>query len=338
MILVTGGSGFVGAHLLYRLVKEESMTIRALKRSHTDLSVCKSIFSYYTSNVDSLFSKIEWVDGDLLDVEALTDALEGVEYVYHAAAVVSFNSSRKKEVVEVNQKGTANLADLSRQMGVKKFCFVSSIAALGSELNGIEVTEESSWKPTDSHSTYSISKFWAEMEVWRASREGLNVVVVNPSVIVGAGSWSRGSSKFFPTVYKGLSYYGKGGVGFVGVEDVVRSMTLLMKSSIENERFVLNSQNMNYREFLTAIANGLKVKAPQKVLTPFIGRLAWQISYLMSKITRREPLVTRESIATSFKTSAYNSNKVKEALEFEFTPIHQVIEESCKRYLTDLKR
>lgn len=338
MILVTGGSGFVGAHLLYHLVKEESMTIRALKRSHTDLSVCKSIFSYYTSNVDSLFSKIEWVDGDLLDVEALTDALEGVEYVYHAAAVVSFNSSRKKEVVEVNQKGTANIADLSRQMGVKKFCFVSSIAALGSELNGIEVTEESSWKPTDSHSTYSISKFWAEMEVWRASREGLNVVVVNPSVIVGAGSWSRGSSKFFPTVHKGLSYYGKGGVGFVGVEDVVRSMTLLMKSSIENERFVLNSQNMNYREFLTAIANGLKVKAPQKVLTPFIGRLAWQISYLLSKITRKEPLVTRESIATSFKTSAYNSNKVKETLEFEFTPIHQVIEESCKRYLTDLKR
>ncbi len=335
MVLVTGGTGFVGAHLLYQLVATGEK-VRAIKRSSSSVETCKTIFGYYTQNIDDYFSKIEWIEADLLDLEELTDALQGIKRVYHAAAVVSFDSRRKKEIIEVNQKGTANLVNLSILLGIEKFCFVSSIASLGNELDGRLIDESSTWKPTDSHSTYSLSKFWAEMEVWRGAKEGLNVVIVNPSVIVGAGNWKKGSSKFFPTVYYGLKYYGTGSVGFVGVEDVARAMIILMNSPISNERFVLNSENRTYKEFLFTIANEFKVTPPSKQLTPFIGNTAWRLAWIWSKIVSKEPLITRETISTSFKTSAYSAHKIEDAVAFKFTPIKEVIAEGCKIFIADL--
>lgn len=337
MVLVTGGTGFVGAHLLYHLVAAGEK-VKALKRESSSFDDCKSIFRYYTENVDAIFSKIEWITGDLLDVDEVEVALEGVSRVYHAAAVVSFDSRRKKEVIEVNQKGTANLVDLSLQLGIEKFCFVSSIASLGSEIDGHLIDESSTWTPTDSHSVYSLSKFWAEMEVWRAAKEGLKVVIVNPSVIVGAGCWNRGSSKFFPTVHNGLKYYGTGSVGFVGVDDVVRAMMLLMNSEISSERFVLNSENLTYQKFLTLIAKEFQVKVPQKPLSPLVGWLAWRGSLILSKISGKEPLVTRESIATSFRSSAYDASKIERMISFQFVPMDEVIKDGCSKFIEDLRR
>ena len=333
MILVTGGTGFVGSHLLYHLVVAGE-NVRAIKRPTSSMESCKIIFGYYTKDISELFSKIEWVDADLLDVDELYNAMHGVNRVFHAGALVSFDSRRKNEVVEVNQKGTANLVNISLELGIDKFCFVSSIAALGTELDGGFVTESSAWKPADTHSTYSLSKFWAEMEVWRGSKEGLNVVVVNPSIIVGAGNWDRGSSKFFPTVYNGLKYYGSGGIGFVGVEDVVRAMILLMNSSISNERFVLNSENLSYKDFFGMIADGFQKKAPYKVLTPWgIGQVAWRLAFVWSKITNSEPLITKESIATSFKTAYYSAKKIEDLIQFRFTPIKDVVEDACEKFI-----
>ncbi len=337
MILVTGGTGFVGSHLLYQLATTSSQPIRAIKRQSSSLEMVNSIFRYYTNNPEQLLSKIEWVNADLLDVDELEDAFVGVTHIYHTAALVSFNSKRAKEIIEVNQTGTANLINLSLKNRIEKFCFVSSIAALGSEPDGGQISETSDWIPSESHSTYSYSKFWAEMEVWRGVREGLNCVIVNPSVIIGIGNWTSGSSKFFPTVKKGLKYYGTGSIGFVSVTDVAKAMVLLMKSDISNERFVLNSENLSYKEFLTLIANALTVTAPKKPLTKTIGSLGWRVAKILALLTGKEPLITRQSIATSFKNSNYTSKKIEDQLQFKFRPINEVVNETAKQFIAESK-
>ena len=223
MILVTGGTGLVGSHLLYHLTLKDDK-IRAIYRAESSLEKVKKVFSFYADDIETQFSKIEWFQADITDVPAMIPAFFDVKQVYHCAAFISFNSKDYREMRKINIHGTAIIANLAIDAKVDKICFVSSIAAVGEAKNNEFTTEECEWNKDADNSGYSITKYGAEMEIWRASQENVDVVIVNPGVILGSGFWNTGSGKLFSQIFNGFKYYTEGITGFVSVQDVVKPM------------------------------------------------------------------------------------------------------------------
>ena len=334
MILVTGATGFVGAHLLYQLV-ETNEHVRAIYRSENTIEKVTDVFSLYGANV-SLISKIEWFKADITDVPSMIPAFYGVKKVYHCAAFISFNPKDYREMRKVNIHGTAIIVNLSIDAKVDKICFVSSIASIGNSIYGEPSTEENEWNSQDDNSGYSITKFGAEMEVWRASQEGIDVVIVNPGIILGGGFWNAGSGKIFTKIFHGLKFYTEGKTGFVGVKDVVKTMVFLTNSTIKNERFILVSENKSYKEVFFLIADALKKKRPYKRIHRWKMELLWRVSSFLSIITGKEPLLSKYAAKSANSTSLYTSKKVQEILPFKFQTIEAVVKEVSENYPTTL--
>ena len=332
MILVTGGTGLVGAHLLYHLIKNEAK-IRAIYRSEKRIEKVKEVFSFYTDD-DTLITKIEWFKADVTDVPSMIPAFVGIQKVYHCAAFVSFNPKDYREMRKVNIHGTAIIANLSIDAKIDKICFVGSIASIGSSLDGSLITEECEWNSQENNSDYSITKFGAEMEIWRASQEGVEVVIVNPGVILGSGFWGKGSSKLFTQVYNGLQYFTEGITGFVGVKDVVKSMILLMNSNIKNERFILVSENKSFKEVFFSMAISIGEKPPSIKIKSWHTAIFWRLSWLLSKLTGKEPLLSKSSAKSAHSVSRYSSGKIEKSLNFQFQKIDDVIKSVSKNYTT----
>ena len=330
MILVTGGTGMVGAHLLYQLVKDNEK-IRAIYRSKERIEKVKEVFSLYDSDI-SLCSKIEWFKADITDVPSMVPAFIGVKKVYHCAAFISFNSKDYREMRKVNIHGTAIIVNLSVDANVQKICFVSSIATIGNSLREVLLTEENEWNPQEDNSGYSITKFGAEMEVWRASQEGIDVVIVNPGIILGAGFWASGSGKIFTQIFNGFKYYTEGVTGFVGVKDVVKTMVLLTNSSIKNERFILVSENKSFKEVFFLIADSFHKKRPYKKVSLWQTSIFWRISLLVSIISGKTPLLSKYAAKSANTVSTYSANKIKKALNFKFQNIEEVVKDVIEKY------
>lgn len=330
MILVTGGTGLVGSHLLYHLSLENDK-IRAIYRTKSSLEKVKKVFSYYTSD-DKFFSKIEWFQADITDVPAIIPAFVEVKQVYHCAAFISFNPKDYRKMRKVNIHGTAIIVNLSIDAKIDKFCFVSSIAAVGDTLKNDVITEENEWNKELDNSGYSITKFGAEMEVWRASQEGIDVVIVNPGVILGSGFWNSGSGKLFSQVYNGFKYYTEGVTAFVSVQDVVKPMILLMKSDIKNERFILVSENKSFKEIFFLITDAFGKKRASKNIKPWQTAIFWRVSSVLSFFTGKEPLLSKYSAKSAHTISEYSSEKIKKMLHFDFESIENSIKRICKNY------
>ncbi|SDS50672.1 Nucleoside-diphosphate-sugar epimerase [Polaribacter sp. KT25b] len=333
MILVTGGTGLVGSHLLYHLSLQND-AIRAIYRTKSSLEKVKNVFSYYTDD-ETFFNKIEWFLADITDVPAMIPAFINVKHVYHCAAFISFNPKDYRQMRKVNIHGTAIIVNLCIDAKIDKLCFVSSIAAVGNSLNSNFTTEEDEWNKELDNSGYSITKFGAEMEVWRASQEGIDVVIVNPGVILGSGFWNAGSGKLFSQVYNGFQFYTEGITGFVSEQDVVKSMILLMNSAIKNERFILVSENKIFKEIFFLIADGFSKKRPSKKIKPWQTNIFWRVAWLLSKITGKEPLLSKYSARSAHSISEYSSEKIEKSIAFKFEKTEKSIERICKNYLND---
>ncbi|MBT8385358.1 MAG: NAD-dependent epimerase/dehydratase family protein [Bacteroidia bacterium] len=285
MILVTGGTGLVGSHLLFKLSQQKEKVI-ATYRKNSDLEAVKRVFSFYADDFEDLFDSINWIEADLTDVYSLTKAFEGVTQVYHSAAMISFKASDYKKMRKINIGGTANVVNLCIANNIKKLCFVSSIAAVGKSSSDIEITENGEWNIEDNNYGYAITKYGAEIEVWRGAQEGLDVIIVNPAVILGPGYWQNSTGKLFTNIYNGLNLYSEGITGFVGVTDVVNIMIQLMKSNIKNERYILVGKNDSFKNILFAIADGLGKKRPGFKITRPMSNLFWRFEWLLYKITK----------------------------------------------------
>lgn len=321
MILVTGGTGLTGSHLLFELAQQGNRII-ATKRKNSSVDFVKKIFSLYTSNPESLFSLIDWVDVDLLDYSSLLEATNGVDTVYHTAAVVSFNPKDAFSIIDTNVKGTANVVDACIQNGVKTLCHISSIAALG-EANDKGIVEEScAWTKTKGKSAYAKSKFFGEMEVWRGSENGLRVIIVNPSVILGPGRWESGSGQLFTRVSKGMPIYTSGITGYIDVRDVAKAMVLLTNNEkITNARFILNSENLSFKEVFGDIARSVGKKAPSIEIKPWLVNFVYPIIKFFGTLIGKGAVISKENIKSAFHQTYYSSNKIKEEIGFTFTPI-----------------
>lgn len=336
MILVTGGTGLVGSHLLYELVNS-GKTVRALKRKTSSIENVKKVFSYYTTDTE-LVNKIKWIEGDILDISSLLTAMEAVEMVYHCAAIVSFERKHLLKMMQVNVDGTANVVNAALDKGIKKMCYVSSIATLQKTNNTKLIKEDLIWKFSPDLSNYAISKYQAEREVWRASEEGLAVVIVNPSVIVGGGNWSSSSANMFTKAFNGLKFYTDGATGFIDVRDVVTLMVKLMESTIKNERFILNSENATYRYFFNIIHDLFKKPKPNIKAGKFLSAFAWRIESINCFITGNSPLITKETARSAHHINYFSNNKVLETFpNYTFIGLADSIKHTCNLYLKEAK-
>lgn len=323
MILVTGGTGLVGSHLLQQLVGRKK-AVRAIYRAGSDRR-------FLGGAVDS----IEWVGADLLEPQSLYEAMQGIEEVYHCAALVSYSPADVELLQQANVQGTANVVNMALEAGVRKLLHVSSIAALGRKGVLPIMTESSSWGNGAGVTHYAKSKMLAEREVWRGIEEGLEAVIVNPSVVLGRGDWRHGSPRLIQRVADGLRFYPSGGTGFVDVLDVVEVMQLLMERPISNERFILNAANLSYQEFFGMVASELGVSAPVWRAAPILGELAWRLEAVRSRLTGKKALLTRETARQAQKRSYYSSQKVADLLGYEFRPVQLSIKRVCQEFLAD---
>lgn len=336
MILVTGGTGLVGTHLLFHLLNENKQ-IRAIYRNEKKFENVKHIFNYYSKDADTLFNKIEWVEADLNNIPQLTEAFKDITHVYHCAAFVSFEPDKFDVLKKTNIKGTANVVNFCISNKVKKLCYVSSIAALGSSLKNEIITEETEWNKEIDNSVYAITKYGAELEVWRGTQEGLNAVIVNPGVIIGPGIWRYGSGSLIKMIYNGLKYYTTGSTGYVDVNDVVKAMIQLVKSDYKNERYILVSENLSFKDFFTKTARYLGVKPPQKEAKTWLLNIAWRLDWLKHKLTGKRRVLSKQTAISALTETNYSNKKIKEAIGFEFLPIDKSIETTSARYLDYLK-
>jgi len=316
MILVTGATGLVGTHLLRRLV-QSGQKVRAIYRSAIPSS--------------DISAKVEWVQADILDIISLEQAMQHIDQVYHCAAIVSFNPGQKKTLHHVNIQGTANVVNAALNAGVKKMVFMSSVAALGRIREDVAIDESMNWTPETSNSEYGKSKYLAEMEVWRGIGEGLNAVIVNPVIILGAGDWNSGSTAIFKSAYDEFPWYTEGVSGFVDVEDVVTVMIELMKSDISDQRFIVSGANTPYRSIFNMIAKGFGKKLPSRKVSPLMAAIVWRIEAMKSWFTGKSPLLTKETAKTAQAKVHFNNTKLLKALpSFSYTDVEVSVERICR--------
>ena len=345
MIFITGCTGLVGSHLVAELIKRQKAkderqkalsTIKLLCRKNSDLSLLNRVLKRYGFN--EIPNNIEFVYGDVTDYDILEEAMNGVDEVYHCAAVVSFDPSDKNNLMSVNVEGTKNMVNAALHCGVNKFCHVSSIAALGRSLEGEPINEKSPWTQSKNNSVYSNSKHEAEMEVWRGIAEGLNATIVNPSLILGAGRWDSSSCELFTTIAKGFPFYTSGINGFVDVKDVVRAMITLMELNKFGQRYCLNGALISYEKLFSLMAQNFNVKTPYIKVGKSLSEIAWRLFWILGKIQGKKPLITKETARTATRKYSYSSEKIINEINFRFTPIENSIKEICEIYLEEHKR
>lgn len=316
MILVTGATGLVGSHLLVDLLQENN-AVKALYRDEKSLEQVRRVFEH--KNNSSLFEKIIWTKGDITNIPSLEIAFQNVTTVYHCAALISFDPKDEELLRKTNIEGTANVVNCCIDFKVSKLCYVSSTAALGdAKEHETIVTEETEWNPEKLHGDYAISKFGAEMEVWRGFQEGLNVVIVNPGVIFGYGFPKKGSSIIINSIKKGNPFYTNGNIGITCVEDIVKAMILLTNSSISGERFTLVGENITVRELSNRIADNLKVKRPFIYANKAFTSFAWRADWFLSKLTGKKRAFTKATAKASHSKKMYSSDKVISQLNLTF--------------------
>ena len=318
MILITGATGFLGAELTKLLVTTTGQRIRCTKRASS--AIPKLLLPYQES--------IDWVNADMMDIFALADALEGITQVYHCAAWVSLKQADKKPMINTNVTGTANLVNLCNERDIR-MVHVSSIAAIGAAKPGELITENHHLEQSTENDGYAISKLESEMEVWRGIAEGLDAVIVNPSLIIGASAGTEGSGALFNTVRKGLKFYTSGTIGFVDVEDVAKCMVGLMNSDITAERYIISAENRDYKGMVTEIAKGFGIKPPAIFAKPWMKELAWRGAAFVSAITGGDPAIDKTSAQAASLTREFDNSKIKKAIGFEFKPISKTIVEIC---------
>jgi len=327
MVLVTGGTGFLGSYIIKELV-EKNYSIRAIRRSSSKLPF------YIPPNI---FEKVQWVEGDILDPISLEDAMNGVDTVIHSAAIISFYRGDKDEMYRANIMGTANVVNTALEKNISRFVHVSSVAALGRTKMNSHISEEKKWQESKNNTHYAISKYKAEMEVWRGVGEGLNAVIINPSTVLGYGDWNTSSCRIFKTVYDGFPWYSTGVNGFVDIEDVAKVAVVLLEKNVSEQRFIINADNWSFQQLFNTIADAFGKKRPRRRATPGLINFILKLEKMKSMFTGSKPLLTRESARVANSHTYFQNDKLLTALPgFSFTPLQESIAKACKKYIENL--
>ncbi|WP_109675429.1 NAD-dependent epimerase/dehydratase family protein [Dyadobacter jejuensis] len=324
-VLITGATGLVGS-ITCKLLLADGHQVFALVRANSERSLLAGIQS-----------RINWVEGDVLDPGSLEQAMEGMDYVVHAAAVVSFVPKDRPMMYQVNQRGTANVVNACLQFGVRKLCHVSSIAALGrpdsrklATGSTVVLNENQKWEDSPENSEYAKTKQLAELEVWRGIAEGLEAVIVNPTLILGEGDWGKSSTQIFRYVYQENPFYTEGVANYVDVHDVASVIIRLLFSEISGERFLLNAGNISYKDLFFMIADAMGKRRPRYAVGKTLAGVIWRVEAVRTWLLGTKPLITKETAQSSARKITYDHSKIKNTIGFEFTPLQDTITRVCE--------
>lgn len=318
MIFITGCNGLVGSFIARELLSKGEKII-ALRRKSSDLSLIKD-----------LESSIQWLEGDISDTEILNKAMEQADTVIHAAAVISFSPKQRKKMYKVNVEGTANVVNAALKNKVRKFCYISSIAALGRKKGETIIDEKALWEDSEMNTHYAKSKYLAELEVWRGIEEGLPAFIVNPSVVLGPGNWKNGSTKLFRYVFRKNKFYTKGHISYVDVKDVAGIVAELLQHNTTGERYILNAGRVTYQELFTGIARSFSVNPPAIEVGKLLSEIAWRLESIRTMFSASEPIITKETVRLSDLSFVYKNEKIRKFLSYEFTSLEETITQTCR--------
>lgn len=321
-VFVTGATGFVGSYIVRSLLDEGYVNITCISRSGEGSPMTEDIHD-----------RVRWIQGDILDLPLLWEVMKKQDIVIHAAAMVTFSTKNKKKLLETAIQGTANLVNVALEYAVKKFVHISSIAAIGRRKKNETITEKQIFSHSAFDTTYGMSKFLSEQEVWRGHAEGLPTTILNPSFVLGAGHWEKSSPGILLKVFKGTPTYPTGTNGIVDVRDVSKAAVLAIHSDYDGERFIISAENWSYRDLLMTIAGHLSVKPPKYALTPWLGGFAWRVFALSEWIKGQSPVFTRETVKSMAVKSFYNNTKSKEILGLNYRNPLNTISETCQVFM-----
>ena len=322
-ILVTGATGFLGSNLIQALIKKEEGQIVGMKRANSPMKL-----------VESFRDQVEWIEGDVLDISSLDTAFNGVDEVYHTAAVISYHPALKAKMQQVNVEGTANVVDACLEKKVKKLLHVSSIAAIGREIGQDVTSEKNKWSISNATSEYGKTKHEAELEIFRGIAEGLHANIINPSMIIGPGYWENGTCRFFPRVYQGQKLYPVGGTGFVDVKDVAELCIRLMHKDDSGKRVIANAVNLSFHDFFQLLAEKLGVNGPTIKVNNFAANFAWRFEAVRSKLFNVVPFLTQETAAASMKSSKFDNSLSLNYLDMDYRSIDHTIQRTAEVFLS----
>lgn len=314
MVLVTGASGFLGGELVKQLVANGE-PVRIIVRPSSDIS-----------HLESIKDKIEIMEGDILDVPSLEIAFEGIEKIYHSAAVIGYDDSFYDTMYKCNIEGTANVVNIALSKGIKKLLHVSSIAAIGGKPEEM-ITENTKWEKNEWTTHYSITKMLAEREVWRGMQEGLDAVMVNPGIILGSSNnEQKATMRIFKRISTGkMPFYTNGTNGFIDVEDVARICIQLMNKDVRGERFILINENLSFKDYFERIAKQLNVAPPKRALNKTTGHLFVFMDWLASALSTRKRGLTKETMKVSIEKFEYSNEKIRTQLDYHFIRFDETI-------------
>jgi dihydroflavonol-4-reductase len=328
MILITGITGLVGSFTARRFL-EAGYKVAGLKRANSDLSLLQGIEN-----------QIVWHEGDVLDVMSMETAMVDIEYVIHTAAIVSFAPKDRDRMFKTNIEGTANVVNICLEKNIKKLCFVSSVAALGRSLPNekkvnhvISISEKATWEESPLNSNYAKTKYLAELEVWRGEAEGLNCVVVNPSVILGEADWNKSSTQLLKYVFDEHKFYPQGNLNYVDVQDVAECIFQLTIGDISGEKFILSTGEISYKDFFEKTSQYFHKKAPSILVPPTLTSILWRLEVIRTFFTGNAPLITKETALSSSHAFKYQNDKIKQAIGFEFKSLEESLKRICGKLL-----
>lgn len=335
-VFVTGATGLLGAHITLVLLKR-GYEVLCLYREEKKKKDTERIMGFYGEDALELFKNIEWVEGDILDPVTLFESIKSCDQVVHAAAFVSFLPSEASYMYKVNVEGTANIVNACLKLNVKKLCYISSVAAIGRSSEESDYSEDTVWKENETPTRYAVSKYNAELEVWRGITEGLSAVIVNPSTVIGPGVWNQSSATLIKRIWDGQKFYTDGINGFVDARDVAEVSVQLLESSVSGERFICSAENVSFKQLFFWMADALNKPRPtisaSKSITSVVVKLG-EIGHFLFGI---KPFITADSARTAQFKSRFNNNKVKQQLNYTFIPIEESVKFTANCLLNDMQ-
>jgi nucleoside-diphosphate-sugar epimerase len=330
--IVIGANGLVGSHVILHLLKSGKRAT-AISRNGQPFSLFYTLMDWYGLSSQECDNLITWKKADVTDVYSFEDIISKNAIVYHCAALVSFHDDDKVEMDRINILGTANVVNVCNEKQVRKLAYISSVSTLSMKENTNVLDEESYWKTNGKETNYARSKYLAEMEVWRGIEEGLNAVMVNPTIIIGPHDFSKGSVQLINTIFEGLKFYPSGSTGFVDANDVAKAIIELAESNLNAQRYILNGANLSYHDFFVMVCRSFNISLPKWEVNSWMSGIAWRLDKLRAFIFRIRPLITKETANASSQKRMYNSSKIIETLSFSFIPASEFINNTCSFYL-----
>ncbi|MXX97931.1 MAG: NAD-dependent epimerase/dehydratase family protein [Rhodothermaceae bacterium] len=321
-VLVTGATGFLGSELVYQLL-EVGYHIRIFRRETSKLDLLSPVVN-----------DIEHVTGDdITDLEALRRAMKNVQVVFHVAGNVKFGS---RSLNHVNVRGTAAVVDAARETGIERLVHTSSVAAIGTS-EGVISDENAEWQ--DKPWPYAQSKHMAELEVQRSIAEGLDAVIVNPSLILGpdrsGGKALNLTHDYALKIRAGRAWlYPTGGTNVVDVADVAAGHLAALEHGQTGVRYILGSENLSWKSIISTLAEALGVKPPRIPLPYNLALVGGGFIDLLSFMMGRRSPLGRSTVTYALKTREYSNTRAISELGCSFRPFS----ETAQRVADSLKR